>query len=286
MRRTGKNPILLAIGATITLAGCSSKAPESGQSSNKALTNTATAAGNAAAPNAATNSSAPAATAQALTAKVDGFEFSYKWPAAAAAIPALDSWLRGNGEKIRKENQSGAMDQKAEAKKDGYPFHDYSYDEDYAVVANTPRMLVLLSNGYVYTGGAHGMPINTAIIWDKGAGKRIGTESLIPLPRLATVAKTRFCDALDKERAKRRGEPVRHDDPDQLSDFVDCVDMTKQLILPASKDGKALDTMRVVIGPYEAGPYAEGSYIIDLPMDAALLATVNTPYRDAFVAAQ
>jgi hypothetical protein len=143
-------------------------------------------------------------------------------------------------------------------------------------------MLVLLSEGYVFTGGAHGMPINTAILWDRATGRRLATATLVSIPRIAELTRKRFCAALDAQRAQKRGGPVRHDDPNQINGFVDCVDMTKQLLLPVATGGAALDTLRVVIGPYEAGPYVEGSYVIDLPFDTAMLATVKPPYRDAF----
>ncbi|HEX7872630.1 MAG TPA: DUF4163 domain-containing protein [Sphingobium sp.] len=233
---------------------------------------------------AAANVAVPGPGAQAIGSKADGLEFGYKWPAEAAAIPELNLWLRGNGDKLLADARAQAKSDQEEAKKSDYPFNGHSYEEDFATVANTPRALVLLSDGYVFTGGAHGMPIATAILWDKSAKKRVATAALLDIPRLATVAKARFCKELDAQRAEKRGEPVRHDDPNELDDFVQCVDMTKQLILPVSKAGKALDTIRVSIGPYEAGPYAEGSYVIDLPMDAALLATVKPAWKDAFVA--
>jgi len=55
--------------------------------------------------------------------------------------------------------------------------------------------------------------------------------------------------------------------------------------VPTSKDGKLIDAVTVVIGPYSAGPYAEGSYEIGLPVDAAMRQTIKTEYQDAFAAA-
>ncbi|HEX7858389.1 MAG TPA: DUF4163 domain-containing protein [Sphingobium sp.] len=283
MRAHAKFPLFLALGGLLALPACSKGETDKEQPVNKAAPHAAATPTHAAVANEAASGPGP----QSLSTKTKNFEFSYKWPGEASAIPELNSWLKGNGEKIRADNEGEAQSEAAEAKKAGYDFTGHSYDEDYATVANTPRLLVLLSEGYVFTGGAHGMPINTAILWDKAAKKRLATATLIDIPRLATVAKKRFCDELDKQRAEKRGEPVRHDDPDQLDDFVKCVDMTKQLILPVTSDLKkstALDMIRIVIGPYEAGPYVEGSYVIDMPVDAALLTTVKTGYRDYFAA--
>ncbi|MFT3965269.1 MAG: DUF4163 domain-containing protein [Sphingobium sp.] len=280
MRRSRNLPLFLALCGLLALPACSGGKPGKDEATGKA--------GNAAAPPgnaAAANETAPGPGPQSLSEDSEGYEFSYKWPAAASAIPELNAWLNGNGERLLAQTKAAALSEKVEAKKEGYPFHGHSYEEDFGVNANTPRMLVLLSNGYVFTGGAHGMPINTAIIWDKGTKKRLATAALIDLPRFADLAKKRFCDELDKQRAEKRGEPVKHDDPNELDDFVRCVDMTKQLILPVSKGGKALDMVKIVIAPYEAGPYAEGTYEIDLPLDAGLLKAVKAPYREAFAAA-
>ncbi len=224
----------------------------------------------------------PAATAAAqdqIAFKSDVLEFSYGWPAQAVRIAPLNAWLKGNGDSIFTKWQADAREAFADSQQDGWVWRTYSYEERFAVEADTPRMLVLVSEGYLYTGGAHGMPISTAIIWDRQRAKRLATAQLIDLPALKSAAEERFCEALDAQRAERRGEPVP---PGRPGMFDECVDITKQLVVPVSTGGGALDTIRVMIGPYEAGPYAEGSYVIDLPMTNDLLPVVRPAYREAF----
>ena len=55
-----------------------------------------------------------------------------------------------------------------------------------------------------------------------------------------------------------------------------------QVLAPTSRDGKLIDGIQVTIGPYGAGPYAEGSYDIKLPVDAAIYKAIKTEYQDAF----
>jgi hypothetical protein len=217
-----------------------------------------------------------------IASKKDGLAFSYKWPARAAAIPQLDTWFRSNAETLRSRARKGALADREAAGEAGFDFRNHSYQEVFSVVADTPLMLVLLSEGYAYTGGAHGMPISTAVIWDKATDRRLAITDMIDIPALVQSTGTQFCTELDRQREKKRGAPVVANDPNALPEFSKCVDMAKQLILPVSHGGKALDTIRVVIGPYEAGPYAEGSYVIDLPVNAAMLSTVKPVYRDAF----
>lgn len=219
-----------------------------------------------------------------VSAKADMAEFDYSWPQEAADIPALDGWLRGNAEGLRKRTFEGARREAAAAKRNGYMLNGWSYEEHWRTVANLPALLVLQSEGYVYTNGAHGMPIVTTLFWDRARRTRLATNALFDLPALKRAINARFCKALDAQRESKRGEPVNPRDADQIPEFVQCIDPMLQTVLPVSKQGKALDTVRVVVMPYEAGPYSEGIYQIDLPVDAAVLGAVKPAYRGAFAA--
>lgn len=272
-------PIQLGLAASLLLAGCG------GGEKAEAPANTAAPAANAvndAAPEPAANS-VPADN-KAISYEKDKVEFRYGWPPQAAAIPELDAWLTGNGERLKKQTLDGGRAEQRSAKTNGYPFNGYSYSEDWHSVADLSALLILQSDGYAFSGGAHGMPIVTTLFWDKATKKRLATGAIFDMPVLVAAIRDRFCKALDAERSKRRGEPVDSNDPDQLSEFVQCVDPAKQTILPVSSDGKALDTLRIVIMPYEAGPYAEGIYELDLPVDAAILKAVKPAYKASFSA--
>lgn len=213
--------------------------------------------------------------------KTDLLEFAYSYPAQAAQIPALV-------EKFGKEltvGKSDALkmareDQKA-AKSSGYPFHAHALETHWTVTADTPRFLALESESYAYTGGAHGMTGYDALLWDNERKRETAIEALMTTPAaFAAAIHDRFCDALDKARAEKRGEPVKRSDDD---DFTKCIDPMKEVLVPTSTDGKLIDGVTVVIGPYSAGPYAEGNYDIALPVDAAMRKAIKTEYQDAFV---
>lgn len=266
------------LAAALVLAGCGSKSVSPPASDNAAAGNSAQVAEEA-----APIAQARARNDVAISEKAGAIEFDYSWPQAAADIAALDGWLRGNGEDLRKRTMSAGRSEEAEAQKAGYPFRGHTYEEHWGVVADVPALLIMQSLGYVFTGGAHGMPIVTTLIWDKASGKRLPADAVLDMAVLNKGLNDRFCAALDTERAKRRGEPVKTGDPNQLDEFVRCVDLSKQTILPVSLKGGALDAIRVVIMPYEAGPYSEGIYQLDLPVDAAVLQAVRPTYKGAFV---
>lgn len=214
-----------------------------------------------------------------ISAKNNLLDFEYGWPAQAASIPQLDQWLRGDSVRVRAQ----AMDEarRDEQGKAGH-FNPHSYVELWTTVADIPALLVLQANGYAYTGGAHGLPFVATLIWDKAARKRLAIDALIYPSALAMAMHDRFCRALDLERMRKRSEltGVRATQPPPV--FSRCVDMTRQEILPISIGGKAIDAIRTVIMPGEAGPYVEGSYTIDLPINDAALAAVTPAYRADF----
>ncbi|MGD9812225.1 MAG: DUF4163 domain-containing protein, partial [Sphingobium sp.] len=198
---------------------------------------------------------APAAPASGTTIKRtdDALEFEYAWPASAVAIAPLNDWLKSHADSRYAEAHEQAERDRKSMEKDGFAFRAYGYQQKWSVVADTPEVLVMQSEGYSYTGGAHGMPFTTTLIWDREAGKRRATDDLIDVSKLASVKRDAFCKELDRQRAEKRGEPVKSAAEDSFASFNSCVDMKTQEIIPISNGGKALDAVRVVIGPYEAG---------------------------------
>lgn len=212
--------------------------------------------------------------------KTDALEFVYAWPAQASAVREI-------AEKFRKEMTAGRADALKMAREDraaaqgaGFPFHAHSLETRWTVTADTPRFLALQSTTYSYTGGAHGMTAYDDLLWDRARQRETSMEAVMTSPAsFAAAIRDRFCAGLDKARAKKRGAPVtRGDDP-----FSKCIDPMKEVLVPTSKDGKLIDGVTVVIAPYSAGPYAEGSYEVPLPVDAAMRNAIKTEYQDAFV---
>jgi hypothetical protein len=209
----------------------------------------------------------------------DALDFSYLWPAEAVSIAPLDSWLKGNADARYADVHMVALRDAAAMKADGFPFRKHALDQKWTTVADTPQVLVLQADGYAYTGGAHGMPFNSSIIWDKVREKRLSIGQFFDLPRFRNLVTGEFCDLLNKQRREKRGLEVK---PDANDPFNGCPDILKQQILPISKRGKELDTVRVIIGPYEAGPYAEGTYTIEMQADGDLMRVVRRPYNAWF----
>jgi len=212
----------------------------------------------------------------------DTFEFSYSWPAAADAQPALRAWLAADEAKARTGLESDAAQGRKEALRDKYPFHPYAHWQEWQVVTDLPGWLSLSSLVGVDSGGAHPNYGYAAILWDKAAGQqRQPLDLFTSRTALAAAIHADFCKALDAQRAKKRGG---HASLGSGSDFDQCVDPLAQTVILGSRGKKAFDRIGFLIAPYEAGPYAEGSYEVTLPVTPAVLAAVKPEWRGAFVA--
>jgi hypothetical protein len=209
----------------------------------------------------------------ARTDKSDVLDFSFTYPAAAASIPALKAVFDKRADEAKAKALADAREDRKTATKDDFPFHAHYYHADWTVAADTPRFLSLVGTIATYTGGAHGMTVFDSLLWDKQAGKVIAVADLFSSHQaLEKALRSRFCAALDRERAKRRGAPVEHDD----DPFNACIDPAQEIIVPTASGKGVIDGFTVYVAPYDAGPYAEGDYRISVSIDPAQLNTAKS----------
>lgn len=207
--------------------------------------------------------------------KTADYEFQYRYPAAAARIPGLKSWLDKDKAAIRAETARDGAAGRREAKQSGFPYRRYSFEKTWKVVTDTPRFLSLSSDSYDYTGGAHGTPASSALLWDKAKGRRLDTTSVfVSLPALQNAIRTDYCAKLKAEQRRRtEGSPSLMNACPPLKDLT---------LLLGSSNGRAINRIGLIADPYVAGSYAEGAYEVTLPMTRAILAAVKPEYRGAF----
>jgi hypothetical protein len=218
-----------------------------------------------------------AAASLSRTEKSDLIDFSYTAP--ALSVPEVSVMLSQRADAAKTAALAGARQNQQAAEKGGFPYRTQVYHADWAVAADTPRLLSLVATVGTYTGGAHGMTVFEPLLWDKRARKTIDAAALFTgTDAMEAALRKPFCDALDRERAKKRGAPVaRSDDP-----FSQCIDPAKEVIVPTASGAGGIDSFTVYVAPYDAGPYAEGAYQVTVPVDAALLKAIEPAYRDAF----
>ena len=210
----------------------------------------------------------------------DLIDFAYAYPVDAARIPALARWLEKDRATKRDALVADARRDRAIAEKEGFPFHVHSHIERWQRITSTPRFLSLSSEIETYMGGAHGMQAFDTLIWDRNRAARRKPLDLFTSPEAFDRAtKDDLCAGI--ERAKKARGIVWSREPG--TPFADCPVPSAQTVWLGSSDGRYLDRLTIAIGPYEIGPYAEGSYKINLPMSAALVNALKPEYQRDFL---
>lgn len=210
----------------------------------------------------------------------DLYAFSYSYPDASGAIPGLKTLLDEQLEDARAQLASSSRDDRKAAQKEGFPYNQHSYGAKWDVVTDLPGWLSLSAEVDTYSGGAHGMSNFNSLLWDRRAEVvRKPRDLFTSADALRGAIRDPFCDALDKERAKRRGEPV---DRDSGQMFTECIDPLAQTLILGSSNHQTFDRIGILVAPYEAGPYAEGTYEVTLPVTGKVMAILKPQYRTGF----
>ena len=220
---------------------------------------------------------APIPASQLVLTRHDA-DIDFEWSATpfAATQPKLLAALRGDAaRRLAQARREAAADRNGRG---AYPdYHKHYLSEDWSRAAETPQLLVLSAKFDSYSGGAHGMNGFDVAVWDKAAQARIAPTALFAdWPRAKALLTKPFCDALTEERARRRSEPAT------LEEFNDCPALDRQTIIPSGGVDGRIVSLAVRIAPYEAGPYAEGSYELFVDLPAPVIALVKPAYRTAF----
>jgi hypothetical protein len=276
-RKFAMRALLTVLASTFIVTACSAPGDETPGAS-------ASSGAPASAPASAAATGDSAVTARNEKVSNDLYEFEYAYPAAAAAIPDLRAWLDADLDKQRSDLIAEAKEQREDRKANDFPYHPLGYWATWKVVTDLPGWLSLSGSVSTYQGGAHPNHGFDSLVWDRQANMRRDPDDLFTSEAaLSRAIRTDFCRELDKQRAKKRGEPIPPNSDDM---FDECIDPMKSTLILGSSNGKAFDRLGILVAPYEAGPYAEGAYEVTLPVTDAVLATVKPEFRATFAKAR
>jgi hypothetical protein len=220
--------------------------------------------------------------ARAVSEENDLYDFDYSYPAQAAAIPALKAWLDADLARQKADLIKSAKEDKQASAGGDFPYNTHSASSDWKVVTDLPGWLSLSTTIGGYSGGAHPNYAFDAILWDRTAGRRRQAADLFQSKSaLSDAIREPFCDALDVQRAKKRGEKIDRNSNDE---FDQCIDPLESTVILGSSNHQTFDRIGVLVAPYSAGPYVEGDYEVTLPITPAILAAIKPEYRAVFSA--
>lgn len=262
---------VLVLASLILVAACGKEEPAPAPTASDAAVATAPA-----------SEAPPPAEAVNIKTQNPRYSFAYAYPAAAAGIPALKAQMDNEMAKARAELASIAKEGESAAKAEDFEFNPFDQSTKWTVVTDLPGWLSLKRDYYEFTGGAHGNYGTGALLWDKAAGQARDVMTLfVSKAAFDAALRPAFCNALDKQRAERRGAPVDRTSGDS---FDDCLAPSDVTVLLGSSNKQQFNRIGLIADPYAAGPYAEGSYEVTLPVTPALLKAVKPEYRAAFAA--
>lgn len=204
-------------------------------------------------------------------------DFEYSWPEAISSDQQLVARFKDDLSRSYDEALKNARENKADMEKFGGPFNQNSFMRIWTLEGQSPRLFSLVANTDTYTGGAHPNHTSSALLWDRSSRQEVKLAQLFQsAEEFEASLRPQYCKLLDTERLKRReGETLE-------GDFSKCPSFSDLTIAPAGSGSGPFKTIQLIADPYVAGPYAEGSYEIEVPVPASLIAALKPEFRGDF----
>jgi hypothetical protein len=169
------------------------------------------------------------------------------------------------------EALANARETQAASREAHVPFHQEQYHKIWTVEASNARLLSLTADNRTDQNGAHPNRDFDSLVWDRARNQATTAADLLGSAAV-TGMNARYCSALAAMITRHGGEPPERCPPlaERVLSFTD-----------ADHDGR-FDALHVLIAPYVAASYADGSFVVDVPFEAADLAGVTAANRSAF----
>lgn len=198
-------------------------------------------------------------------------DFDYAWPAEAEAVPALRAELRRRMESAHAEALGSARETRGASRDAHVPFHTELLDQAWSLEAANGRFLSLTADVHSDNGGAHPNRDFEALIWDRARGRPTSVRALLGPAALARMS-ARYCAALAAQVAARGAEPP-----------TPCPPLAERPLSFADRDHDGrFDALHVLVAPYVAASYADGSFVVDVAFERGDLDAVAAADRAAF----
>lgn len=178
-----------------------------------------------------------------------------------AGQPAINKLLAASA---RKQADEFWADFKKYGKEDPKEAPPWDLTGGFEKVYETPAMVVFLQSSYLYTGGAHGSPLNEPFIFDLKTGKRLGLPDFYRDGYLKVLSQESRVQLKANPDLKEIGQTIDEGTTPVASNFT--------VVFPTEKG------MRIVFPAYQVAPYAAGQPEVLVPYSKlAAFARPGTP---------
>lgn len=205
-------------------------------------------------------------------------EVALRLPEAVVRQPDLHARLYAADVRDLRQFAEGAQADLSEF--GGGGMRGYSRTISWSPGAETGKLLSLGREVTEYTGGAHDSLAYSAVLWDKALKRTVDPAALFRTGADLSALDRALCEAINlAKKARDAGIP-----PVSLgaSDTFSCprAAETPFVLAPSDTPGKA-GGLTFLIAPYTVGPWAEGSYQVQVPQ-AAFRQLLAPAYVDEF----
>lgn len=234
--------------------------------------------GAAPAPAQPTVTPAEAAAPLNFSSKTQYAEVKLALPDAVKAQPDLHARLYAADVRDLRQFAEGAQADLSEFGGSGMP--GYYRNIDWTSGAETGKLLSLGREVAEYTGGAHGNVAFSAVLWDKALKRVLQPAQLFRQGADFAALDRALCDAVNM--AKKAKDPTIPPVRLGAADTFGCPRAieTPFVLTPSTTPGKA-GGLTFLIAPYTVGPWAEGTYQVQVPQ-SAFRSLVAPAYLDEF----
>lgn len=204
--------------------------------------------------------------------------FSYQWslPARAGLYPALVGAMRSEAQvQLRNDRAEATANRQA----GGQSGRTWWRSADWQLGADAPRLLNLWVAETQVGSGTRANLTYKSRWWDKQAGRMLDLDDLAQDSAQALQALTpAFCSAIASQQAMKRG-----DRPVDLAAYKQCPSLAEQVLVPQILGAdRRIALFSVKVAPGNAGPRAEGSYEITIPVNAAFISVLKPEWQSSF----
>lgn len=219
------------------------------------------------------------------------YQIDISYPLLPASAQPLATALQQTGASAKQAFLQGVPDA------DKYPQYadrQLQLKLDFKAVARSPRFISVREKGWADTGGAHPLPVDSAVVYDRQAGQLIELADLFSKPQQArqqlaqrardVLQQRLLADAPDENAsAQARAQWLSNMREMITQGTAPTADNYRNFIVLTT--GNEATGLRLVFSPYQVAPYVYGSQTVDIP-SSAFTQLLRAEYRGAFTSAR
>lgn len=218
------------------------------------------------------------------------YKIDISYPLLPESAATLAAALQQTGSSAKQAFLQGLPDPDEQPQ---YANRQLQFKLDFSVVARSPRFISVREKGWADTGGAHPIPVDAALVYDRQADQLVALGDLFTNPQQARERLAQYARDMLQQRlladvptdasAKARQEWLTNMGNMIAQGTAPTADNYRSFIVLTAND--AATGLRLVFSAYQVAPYVFGAQMVDVPV-AVFASLLKPQYRSAFTTAR